>query len=339
MKRDERAEARPSLTPRVAMRSPPITGRSRGYVGSAYRRAKQPADRPGRFRQRSRYFTRGAADNEATDGRGNRISFITPAGCIAAGLLAASLAAPGGAARAEQPTSAFPTGTSARASPSSTPPLVVLRPIGKNKPSPRTARTAVARVRAAPDTSREASPFKRELAWAAQWRRDRWWLVGLFESPWGTRFVVDATLSRGKVYTYIAYADRPAAAWVHATAGRFWHVPTLYTRLTPDAAISLVRPTTISSVRYTVLDAAAKLARDTAREVGWYFVFYVQDQSGQRLVLVVSRYGGEPVEEGLYTGGYGFGSQPEVQTGIPLNLSDWVRSVVRARGWTPSNAP
>src|SRR5207248_7996948 len=110
-------------------------------------------------------------------------------------------------------------------------------------------------------------------------------------------------------------------------------------RLTPEAAISIAQKDTIYTGRYTVLDAAAKLARDAARQVGWYFAFYVQDHTGQRLVLVVSRDGGEPVEEGLYVDGYGFGAQPELQTTVPLNLSDWVRGIVQARGWTPSNAP
>jgi hypothetical protein len=195
--------------------------------------------------------------------------------------------------------------------------IIVLRPIGKKKPIPRTAQKAIARVRAAPDTNSEASPFQQELAWAAQWRRDKWWVVGLFESPWGTRFVVDATLSGGKVYTYIDYSNRPAATWVRATAKRFWHLQTLYTRLTPEAAISIAQRDTIDTGTYTVLDAAAKLARDTARQAAWYFAFYVQTQTGQRLVLVVSAGGGEPVEEGVYVDGYGFGATPELQQTVP----------------------
>ncbi len=148
-------------------------------------------------------------------------------------------------------------------------------------------------------------------------------------------------MKRGSVYTYIDYAERPAAAWVRATAGRRWGLHTLYTRFTGAAAISVAERDTISPGQYTVLDAAAKLARDSARLVAWYFAIYVQNRSGERLVVVVSQYGGEPVEEGTYAGayGYGFGAQPDLQTSVPLNLSDWVRAVVKARNWSPSNFP
>jgi hypothetical protein len=221
------------------------------------------------------------------------------------------------------------------------PPITTFRPVGKAKPIPRTARQALRRVRAAADTSRAASPFTHELAWAAQWRGDKWWLVGLFDSEWGTKFVVDATLRRGTVYTYINYLDRPTSSWVRTTARRLWHVSTFYTRFTSAAAISVAQRSAISTSRYSVIDAAAKLARDTAKEVGWYFAFYVQDTaSGNRIVVVVTRFGdGYPVEEGEYSGGYGFGSQPGLSTSVPLNLSDWVHTVAAARGWTPSNLP
>ena len=131
------------------------------------------------------------------------------------------------------------------------PSITVLKPVRGKRPFPRTGQKAVALVRANTDTNREASPFKSELAWVAQWRGNKWWAVGLFSSPWGTRFVVDASVIGGRVYTYISYSARPSAKWVRATARR-WQLPTLYTRLTPDAAIQLVEKDTISS-RYTIL--------------------------------------------------------------------------------------
>jgi hypothetical protein len=196
----------------------------------------------------------------------------------------------------------------------------------------------VALVRGSTDTNQEASPFTSELAWVVQWRGNKWWAVGLFSSPWGTRFVVDAAVIGGKVYTYIAYSSRPSAKWVRATARR-WQLSALYTRLAPDAAIQLVEKDTISPSRYTILGAAAKLARDSAEHVGWYFAIYVQDRSGTKLVFAVNGLGGGYVEEGDYAGGYGFGATPQLQTRVPLNISDWIRAVAKKNGWSPSNLP
>jgi hypothetical protein len=233
------------------------------------------------------------------------------------------------------------TSTTTPASRSTNPPITALRPTSRKKPIPRSAQQAVARVRAAPDTNREASPFQRELAWVAQWRGDRWWVLGLFESSWGARFVVDATLMKGNVYAYINYADRPAATWVRTTAKQRWGLRTFYTRFTAAVAISAAEQETGVPVKYTVIDAAAKLASDTARQVAWYFAIYVQDKSGKRLVVVILAFGGGPVEEGTYAGDYdyGFGARPTPQTTVPLNLVDWVRAVAKARHWTPSNLP
>jgi hypothetical protein len=127
---------------------------------------------------------------------------------------------------------------------------------------------------------------------------------------------------------------------VRTTARRLWHLATFYTRFTPAAAISVAEHDTTSPAGYSVIDAAAKLAKDAAKQVGWYFALYVKDTaSGNRLVVVVARFGGGPVEEGLYSDGYGFGSQPELLKSVPLNLSDWVRTVAKARGWTPDTCP
>ena len=63
--------------------------------------------------------------------------------------------------------------------------------------------------------------FKSELGWVAQWRGDRWWVLGLFSSPYGTRFVVDASVIGGKVYADLGMYQRPSATWVRATARRW----------------------------------------------------------------------------------------------------------------------
>jgi hypothetical protein len=50
------------------------------------------------------------------------------------------------------------------------------------KPRPATAQKAIALVRASHDMSEEAAPFAHELGWKAEWRGDRWWVIGLFSS-------------------------------------------------------------------------------------------------------------------------------------------------------------
>lgn len=210
---------------------------------------------------------------------------------------------------------------------------------GATKPRPATAQKAIALVRSHPDTNQAAAPFKREIRWAAEWRGDRWWVLGLFESDWGAQFVVDAAIRRGQVYTY-----GPSRVWVRARATR-WGLRTLYTRFTPAAAIEAVKESNpyeetagLALSEYTIVDAAARLATDTADTQAWYFAFYVQPPSGDRRVLAVTGLGGSgPANEGLYSSGYGFGATPQVFERIPLNLLDWVRAVAKARGWQPSN--
>jgi hypothetical protein len=210
--------------------------------------------------------------------------------------------------------------------------LTVLKPVSRTTPAPRTAAKALALVRANPNTNQAAQPFQRELGWVAQWRGDRWWLVGLFSSTYGTRFVVDATVEGTSVLDYIS-PGRPSLTWVRTTARR-WHMATLYTRLTSAAAIKIAEQDVIESNQYTVLGAASKLAEDTGQRVGWYFAFYVQDvTTGARSVVAVTGYGGTSVEEGTYANGYGFGAQPQLQTSVPLNLSDWVHAVSASRHW------
>jgi hypothetical protein len=215
---------------------------------------------------------------------------------------------------------------------------------GAEKPRPATARLAIARVRAHRDTAAEASPYSHQIRWTAEWRGDRWWVLGLFESEWGVRFVVDAAIVAGRVYTYINYSGRPSRAWVREKARR-WGVRTLYTRFTPVPAIKFARESLDFELReYTVLDAAAKLAKDTAASVGWYFALHVQASDGRRLVLAVTGLGLAPAQEGKYTSGYGFGAQPRLHEAVPLILADWIGATAKARGWqtsgpTPPNPP
>ena len=206
---------------------------------------------------------------------------------------------------------------------------------GTSKPRPATAAKAIALVRSNQDTSRAASPYKRELGWVAEWRDDRWWVAGVFESQWAQRFVVDAAIVGGRVRTYVNYDGRPTKAWIYANTRR-WKLATLYTRFTAAAAIASVRQD-VGLGTYTVLGSAARIAKDSAGSVAWYFVFYVQTADGSNLVLPVTGPDESPAVEGNYIDGYGFGSQPQLQQSVPLNLSDWIRGLASARGWHPSN--
>lgn len=212
---------------------------------------------------------------------------------------------------------------------------------GSAKTGPRTAKEAIALVRAHPDTSDAASPFKRELRWSAEWRGDKWWVIGLFESKRYQRFVVDASVWKGRVWTHTNYARRPSRAWVQRKAQR-WGLKSLYTRFSQTGAIDVVKMSDLSSSveggpgldSYEILDAAAKLAIDTKSAVGWRFAFYVRDLvTGKRLVLTVTGPGGRPTLEGDYSGRYGFGADARLYERPPRNLAAWLRYVAKARGW------
>jgi hypothetical protein len=81
------------------------------------------------------------------------------------------------------------------------------------------------------------------------------------------------------------------------------------------------------------------LAQDGTQHVGWYFAVYAPNATDSKVVVVVTGLSGNPVQEGNHVDGYGFGGQPELETSVPLNLGDWVRTVAKASGWTPSNLP
>jgi len=190
-------------------------------------------------------------------------------------------------------------------------------------------------VRASPDMSEAVAPFKRELDWKAEWVKDRWWVIGLFESPWGVKFVSDATVWDGKVYAYINYGERPEREWVEARA-KEWGLSTYYTRLTPDEALSRVKNS--DSVRYAlqdvkVMDGVAELVEDSAVSQAWRFAFYVLRVNGDYAVLAIEGDGGKGAEEGNYISEYGFGNATESYWEIPLHLVDWARSLAKNRGW------
>jgi len=205
-------------------------------------------------------------------------------------------------------------------------------------PYPPTAQEAIAMVKSSPDMSEYVAPFKQELDWKAEWVDDRWYVVGLFESPWGVRFVRDAIILDGRVYAYAPgfYEMRPPYEWVVSKAHE-WGLTTLYTRLTPEIAIEQVKKS--EDVRYAlqdveVLDAVAKLVEDNAEAQQWCFAFYVQRKDGSRAVLVVGGgLGTIGAKEGNYINEYGFGDATKAYWEIPLNLTDWVRSVVKDRYW------
>jgi len=204
-------------------------------------------------------------------------------------------------------------------------------------PTPGTAEEAIAMVRASPKMSEAVAPFRKELDWKAEWVGDRWYVIGLFESPWGVRFVQDATVKDGQVYAYIDYKERPPREWVAAKA-REWGLTTLYTRLTPEAALELVQESSSVSNALDevekVIDAEANLVEDTAAHQRWLFAFYVQRKDGKKAILVVGGSGlWEGVEEGRYGGHYGFGEAPEASWEIPLHLRDWIQSLADTRNW------
>jgi hypothetical protein len=215
------------------------------------------------------------------------------------------------------------------------------RATSKEEPWPRTAAQAIALVRANPRMNDQLTPFERVLGWYASWRGDRWWVVGLFKSPWSARFVGDASIIHHRVYAHLDYTERPSQKWVKAAARRsHWHLHRFYTRFPNSKAIHAAeKGAGIDGTQpYTVLDAAAELVEDSPKKVAWYFAVYVQAPEGTKSVYTITGLGpGDPVVERIFADGYGFGSQPTLDTTVPPELRRWVRSVSAARGWQPSN--
>jgi hypothetical protein len=216
-------------------------------------------------------------------------------------------------------------------------------------PVPATATQAVAEVAASPVTIRDARPFRCVLRWSAEWTDREWWVLGEFVSPWGAHFVVSESLVRGVVMDFSK--SGPTPAWIEAQAHN-WHMESLYTRFTPASAIRfierdscLVRPICTSSASparsralpagTVVRGAAARLDSDSPALVLWSFVFYVQDPHGIHRVVAVT--GGGGGADGTIETDDGFGGEVNIWSKIPPNLRSWVRSVVTAKGWKPSN--
>ena len=217
-----------------------------------------------------------------------------------------------------------------------TPEETVTTPESAVVPNPPTTEEAIAMVRASPKMSTAVAPFKQEVDWKAEWVEDRWWVIGLFESPWGVKFVSDATIREGEVYAYINYSMRPKREWVKKKAEE-WGLQHLYTRLTPNEALARVKES--GDVRYalrdaTLVDEVSELVEDTALSVAWRFAFYVMYGDGHYKILIVEGIGGgKGAKEGNYASDYGFGNATEVYREIPLYLLDWVRQLVRDRAW------
>lgn len=174
-------------------------------------------------------------------------------------------------------------------------------------------------------------------------------MLGLFESDWGVRFVVDAGVWQGRVYNCIVYSGRPSRACVRAKA-RKWGLRTLYTRLKGVNAIQLVKNSDLSRTEeggpgldsYTILGAAANLAQDSLVSQGWYFAFYVR-RSGNR--AAARSYGHRtrwrPSRGSLYFGGeYGFGATPHLcmsRSTESVRLGPGSRQIARLETFTRAN--
>lgn len=243
----------------------------------------------------------------------------------------------------------------APASVNASPPVVVLPALSGKAPNPATGRKAVAVARSYGAASALARPYKAELGWTAQWQGGSWWLVGVFESDWGTRFVIRATVE-GK---YAKFGVGPTRRWILANAEP--HVTTLYARFDPASAVAQMKTQLLAlpppdepneypnfdAKNYTILDGAATLVRDEPVP-RWWFVYYATDhRTGQNVVVPVTDAGDDPpVPEGSIETGRGLsvyqfsGVWPrnDVEPADP-KLVSWINSVIAARGWHPSQWP
>ena len=244
------------------------------------------------------------------------------------------------------------------------PPVTVLQALPGKTPSPATGQEAVALARANENVPGAlARPYKAELGWTAQWQGGEWWLVGVFESDWGTRFVVRAAVE-GR---YVKFGVGPTRQWILDNAQP--RVTTLYTRFDPSSAVSQMQAELLAvpppppnsfpdfnPANYKLLDGAAELVRDapaTKSEVGpfstgpgWYFVYYARDlRSGRNVVLPVAGLNYSPVSEGAIETAPGvtaYGLSGSVWDNVPPwepGLQGWITSVVAARDWKPTNWP
>jgi hypothetical protein len=259
-------------------------------------------------------------------------------------LVAACVAAPGAAA-----------GPPA----SSGPPVIVLHALPGGNPRPATGRQAVALARANVDVPGAlARPYKAELGWTAQWQGHEWWLVGVFESDWGARFVVRAAV-RGR---YAQFGAGPTTQWMLANAQPT--VTTLYSRFDLSSAVAQMKAELLATPapapgsfpdfnprNYTILDGAAELVQDEPTGPGifsgpgWWFVYDARDlRTGLNVVLPVAGINYGPAVEGSFEpapGRTSYGIAGLVWDNVPTgtNLANWIGGVIAARGWRPSNWP
>jgi hypothetical protein len=190
---------------------------------------------------------------------------------------------------------------------------------------------AIVLVRQSEEFSQQVSPYERELTWIAEYQGDdKWWILGVFESPWGAQFVGDATVWEGRVYAYTSYGMRPDPGWVTAKADQIG-LRSLYTRLTPELAVDLVKRA--SSVAYAIrhheeLGWAGELRGDSSVGQEWWFLAYLEEPDGTRVVLAV-----HDAREGNYVSGYGFGESPQGDFEVPLFMTDWASQKAAEMGW------
>jgi len=241
------------------------------------------------------------------------------------------------------------------------PSVVVLQALPGSKPRPATGRQAVAVARARENVPLAlARPYKAELGWTAQWQGHEWWLVGVFESDWGTRFVVRAAV-HGR---YVQFGAGPTKQWMLTNAQP--SVTTLYTRFDPSSAAAQMKAELLAQPppgpnsfpdfnpgNYTILDGAAELVQDEPARPGrfsgpgWWFVYYARDlTTGQNVVVPVTGINYAPAGEGSGETARGHTSYEigglawdNVPADVAPSLANWISGVIASRGWEPTNWP
>jgi hypothetical protein len=195
---------------------------------------------------------------------------------------------------------------------------------------------AVLKVKHSDDFSKSVEPYAKELDWYGVGHEDKTWIIGLFESPWGVKFIRDASIWDDRVYAYTSRSTRPNSVWIKKVAKEKWNLETFFTKIPPDYALEVI--TRADKVRYalkkkTILDSYSELMADDSITQKWRFAFYVENPDGERSVLVVGGFK-DGVKEGKYQSEYGFGNAADAFYDIPLKYQDWVHSIAVERNWT-----
>jgi hypothetical protein len=185
------------------------------------------------------------------------------------------------------------------------------------------------------------------------WGCGKWFVLGLFESPWEVKFVRSSTLeskcvkiedyrSAEELKRQIKYRVKRGnwyelkkivlENWIKDKANE-WGLKTLYTRFTPEKALEEAKKLCGSEIGRrgaTLLDAVAELIHETEltyREPTWRVAFYVQ-QGKEKAVFILDNAREGFSKFGVYTINYG-----AFYDKIPLYLADWVRKIAKERGW------